>query len=287
MLCNHSVGQSGSPMRNFSMAVGTLAGALLLAGCGLQKDIDVALPNYPAQLVVEAYLENNRLPRVSVSESVPYLSAPDADLPKGVKVVLTLPNGRRDTLTYAPALNPNTNKGYTHTGRTRIVARPGDTFRLEVYDAQGRRVTGSATMPATVPLDSVEYKFNDLSDSQRKAFVLARFRDPANTVDFYRYQVHKRSVATDPEVEYTVEDRLSNGQPLSLGTSYQFAPNDTVFVTLYHLDRPYFQFLQSVEDARNANGNPFAQPSAIRSTVEGGLGIFTILNYQRQRIILK
>lgn len=264
-----------------------VGGALFLSACGLQKDIDVELPAYPAQLVVEAYLENNRLPRVSVTESVPYLSAPEAELPKGVKVVLTLSSGRRDTLSYAPAINPNTNKGYTHTGRTRIVARPGDTFKLEVYDTQGRRVTGSATMPATVPLDSVEYKFNDLSGSQRMAYVLASFRDPAATVDFYRFQVHKSSVATDPEVEYTIEDRLSNGQPLSLGTSYQFSPNDTVFVTLYHLDRPYFQFLQSIEDARNSNGNPFAQPSAIKSTVEGGIGIFTILNYQRQRIILK
>ncbi|QJX47761.1 DUF4249 domain-containing protein [Hymenobacter taeanensis] len=286
MLFNPITGCLTPRARSLATGLGT-GGILLLSACGLQKDIDVELPAYPAQLVVESYLENNRFPRVSVTESVPYLSAPDAGLPQGVKVVLTLPSGRRDTLLYAPAINPNTNKGYTHTGRTRISARPGDTFKLEVYDTQGRRVTGSATMPATVPLDSVEYKYNDLTGSQRMAYVLASFRDPAATVDFYRFQVHKRSVSTDPEVEYTVEDRLSNGQPLSLGTSYQFSPKDTVFVTLYHLDRPYFQFLQSVQDARNSNGNPFAQPSAIKSTVEGGIGIFTILSYQRQRLILK
>jgi hypothetical protein len=267
--------------------VGLLVAASGLAGCGLQKDIDVELPVYPAQLVVEAYLENNRLPRVSISQSVPYLSAPTPDVPTDVKVVLTLPNGRRDTLTFAPAINPVNNKGYTHTGRTRITARPGDTFTLEAYDTQGRRVTGSATMPATVPLETVEYKFNDLSPAQRKAYVLARFQDPAATTDFYRFQVHKSTVASEPEVEYTPDDRLTNGQAITLGTSYEFEPNDTLFVTLYHLDQPYYRFLQSVQDARNSNGNPFAQPSAIKSTVEGGLGVFTILNYQRQRIILK
>lgn len=266
---------------------GLFAAAGGLAGCGLQKDIDVELPAYPAQLVVEAYLENNRLPRVAISQSVPYLSAPTPDVPTDVKVVLTLPNGRRDTLTFAPAINPANNKGYTHTGRTRITARPGDTFKLEAYDTQGRRITGTATMPGTVPLEVVEYKFNDLSPAQRKAYVLARFQDPAATTDFYRFQVHKSTVSSEPEVEYTPDDRLTNGQAITLGTPYEFAPNDTLFVTLYHLDQPYYRFLQSVQDARNSNGNPFAQPSAIKSTVEGGLGVFTILNYQRQRIILK
>ncbi|WP_212590380.1 DUF4249 domain-containing protein [Hymenobacter gelipurpurascens] len=270
----------------FAAASG-LVGSLLLAGCGLQKDIDVELPAYPPQLVVEGYLENNRIPRISVTQSVPYLAAPTPEIPKDVKVVLTLPNGRRDTLSFAPAINLSTNKGYTHTGRTRLVARPGDTFKLEAYDKQGRRVTGTATMPPTVPLDTVEWKFNDLSPAQRKAYVLARFQDPAATTDFYRFQVHRSTVASDPEVEYTPDDRLTNGQAITLGTSYQFEPSDTLFVTLYHLDRPYYQFLQSVQDARNSNGNPFAQPSAIKSTVEGGLGVFTILNYQRQRIILK
>lgn len=271
----------------FFAVLSGLASSFLLAGCGLQKDIDVELPAYPPQLVVEAYLENNRLVRVSVTQSVPYLSAPAPEIPKDVKVVLTLPNGRRDTLAFAPAINASSNKGYTHTSRTRLLARPGDTFRLEAYDTQGRRVTGSATMPATIPLDTVEWKFNDLSPAQRKAYVLTRFQDPAATTDFYRYQVHKSTVASGAEVEYTLEDRLTNGQPISLGTSYQFEPNDTIFVTLYHLDRPYYQFLQSVQDAQNSNGNPFAQPSAIRSTVEGGLGVFTVLNYQRQRIILR
>jgi hypothetical protein len=42
-----------------------------------------------------------------------------------------------------------------------------------------------------------------------------------------------------------------------------------------------------VEDARSANGNPFAQPVTIKSTVTGGFGVFTHLNYQTRELIIK
>lgn len=271
-------------VRPEALAVGLI---WLLSGCGLQKDIDVELPAYPPQLVVEAYLENGRLPRIAVSESGPYLAPPTLQVPTDVKVVLTQPNGRRDTLRYGPNIDRSTGKAYTHSGTRRLTARPGDVFQLEAFDTKGRRITGSATVPATVPIDTVEWKFDDRPAEQRRAYVLVRFQDPANTTDFYRFQVHKSRLTEEAEVEYTPDDRLTNGQLVTLGTSYEFEPNDTIIVTLYHLDRPYYQFLQSVQDARGANGNPFAQPSGIRSTVEGGIGVFTVLSYQRRQIILK
>jgi len=269
---------------------GRLAGWLaagLLSGCGLQQDIDVVLPAYPPQLVVEAYLENGKIPRITVSESAPYLSSPDPQVPTDVKAYLTLPNGQRQELQYAPVLDKATGKVYTHIGQRRLTATPGQTFRLELTDTQGRRVTGEATMPALVPIDTVEWKFNDKQGEFRKAYLLTRFHDPAATTDYYRFQIHRDSISRDPEVEYTVEDRLNNGSEYTLGTSYDFAVQDTVFVTLYHLDQPYFRFLQSVQDARNANGNPFGQPAAIKSTVQGGVGVFTILSYQRRMVIVK
>ncbi|WP_165768304.1 DUF4249 domain-containing protein [Hymenobacter amundsenii] len=264
-----------------------LAGVGLLAGCGLQQDIDVVLPAYPPQLVVEAYLENGQVPRITVTESVAYLAEPTPQVPTDVTATLTLPSGQRTLLKFAPGVDTRTGKAYTHVGTRTLAAQPGQTFGLELLDTQGRRVTGSALVPAQVLLDTVEWVFNDKPDDQRRAYVLGRFRDPATPLDYYRFQIHRRRVNRDPEVDYTVEDRLSNGTEYSLGTGYDYKANDTLFVTLYHLDRPYFLFLQSVQDARNANGNPFGQPSGIKSTVEGGLGVFTFLSYQRRRVMLK
>ncbi|WP_165822151.1 DUF4249 domain-containing protein [Hymenobacter edaphi] len=261
--------------------------ALLTTGCGLQKDVEVELPAEPAQLVVECYLENGRVPEMTVSETVPYLSAPAATVLTDVTVTLTSPTGRVETLTFRPGRNPVTRKLYTHRGQRILRMQPGDTWQLTVKDTKGRVVTGAATMPAAVPFDTVEWKFNDRPLDERRALVTARFQDPPGVGDYYRFQIHRDSISGAREVDYTPDDRLLDGQLITLGTSYEFEPDDTLFVTLYHLDRPYYRFLQSVDDAQSANGNPFGQPAAVQSTVQGGIGVFTILNYQRRQIIVR
>ena len=261
--------------------------ALLLGSCGLQKDIDIDLPAGPTQLVAECYLENGVIPRLTVTETVPYLSTTETITLPEVTVVLTLPNGTHDTLQYSPGLDRRTRKTYTHISKRRLLAKPGDTFQLDITDKLGRHLTGTTTMPTYIPIDTVEWKFKDKPEDQRQAYLIARFQDPANTTDYYRFQIHRGQVSKDPESDYNVDDRLTNGQLVTLGTSYRFNPQDTLIVTLYHIDQPYYQFMQSTDDARSANGNPFAQPSSIKSTVQGGIGVFTVLNYQRKTVILK
>jgi hypothetical protein len=41
-----------------------------------------------------------------------------------------------------------------------------------------------------------------------------------------------------------------------------------------------------VSSAANANGNPFAQPAKVKSTVQGGLGVFATLVYDRKKIVI-
>ncbi|WP_159451980.1 DUF4249 domain-containing protein [Hymenobacter roseosalivarius] len=253
----------------------------------LQQDIDVVIPTAPAQLVVECYLEPNQRAQLTVSETAPYLSSPIPVVPSDVTVVISGPNRQRETLLYNPGFNFITGKVYTHSSRSRLLIRPGDVFTLEAKDTKGRIVTGTAKMPATVPLDTVEFNFNDRPVQQREAIVLGRFRDPLATLDFYRFQIHRDSISQNPEVDYSIEDRLNEGKEITLGTSYEFISGDLLIVTLFHLDQPYYRFLQSTQNARNANGNPFAQPAAIQSTVQGGIGVFTILSYQRRSLVIR
>ncbi|TGE16847.1 DUF4249 domain-containing protein [Hymenobacter elongatus] len=267
-----------------ALAVLTLLAA---TGCNLQKDIDVELPAFPSQLVVECYLEPGQVPRLTVSETVPYLSSPEPRLLTNVAVVLTLPSGQKEAFRFSPGLDTLTQKVYTHIGRNALVAKPGDTFTLDVQDTNGRHVTGRATMPTVVPIEKVEWKFNDKTAEERKAYLLVRFQDNAATADFYRLQIHADSISENPNRDFELDDRLTNGQLVTLGTSYRYSANDTLLVTLYHIDQPYYRFLQSVDGARGANGNPFAQPAAIQSSVEGGLGIFTVLSYQRRTVIIQ
>ena len=269
---------------------GLLASLLLaLAGCGkLQNDINVPLPTYSAELVLECYLEPGKVPSLAVSSSVPYLGAVLPQIPTDVTVTLTMPNGTLVPLEFKPNYKAlidtaSGEKFHSHIGRDPLVARAGDVFKIDVQDTKGRRITGTTTMMAPIAIDSVEYKFNDKTGANRKAYFLTNFRDPATPDDCYRLQLHKgtptvKNLLKSPEVDLSVQDRLLNGQAFVLGTSYRFNPGDTVTATLYHTDLAYFRFRQSVRDARGANGNPFAQPSAIYSNVQGGLGIFTVLS---------
>ncbi len=265
-----------------------IVGALALAGCGkFSNDLNVVLPTYDSQLVVECYLEPGVVPSLAVTESQSYLSSVLPTVPTDVTVNLLMPNGASVPLYYKPGQDPVTKKFYTHIGDTPLVAKPGDTFGLDVLDTKSRHVTGTATMPAVVPIDSTAYKFNTLTGDNHKAYFLTYFQDPPTADDDYRLQLHKGlRIYSSPEVDLTIQDRLTNGKPITLGTSYRFLPGDTVTATLYHLDPAFYRFRQSVTDARNANGNPFGQPSAIYSTVTGGIGVFTVLAYTRQTVYL-
>jgi hypothetical protein len=275
-----------------------------LAACGgFQKDIVVPLPAYANQLVVECYLENGTVPRLAITESVPYLDDGQAaaagsyvlklpngqsvQLPVDVAVKLTLPSGGTMNMAFRPGLDSTTGKYYTHVGTGRIVARAGQQFALDAQDQRGRHVTGTAVVPTFIPIDSVKYKFNDLTGSNRKAYFLTKWTDPANTIDFYRLMLHRGKPANNSETDNDIRDRLFNGLPYAQVTRYRFNPNDTITATLYHVDTLYFDFRQSIRDARNANGNPFSQPSSIHSTVQGGIGVFTVLVKDVKTLILK
>lgn len=271
----------------------SLGALLTTASCGdFQKDIVVPLPDYQSQLVVECYLEPGLVPRVLVTESVAYTSPELVALPVGTTVDLIMPDGQRVPLSpvsgpLPAALDSLTQRAYTHFGNAPIVANPGDVFGIEVNDAQGRRVTGTATVPTVVPIDSVTYEFNNRTGDNYKALLIAYYQDPAAPKDYYRFQIHKSdSIYGSPDTDRLLNDELVNGETVPMGTGYRYVPGDTVTVTLYHTDEPYYRFRSSTRDARNANGNPFAQPSAVYSTVQGGIGVFTVLRYDRKRLVL-
>ncbi len=278
------------------IAAGLLA-ALAVAGCGkLQNGLDLALPAYSAELVVECYLEPGKVPTAAITTTVPYLSSVLPQIPDDVTVTLLMPNGTAVPLNFAPnyaALIDTTGvKFHSHIGRAPLVARPGDVFTLDVRDTKGRHATSTTTMLAPVPIDSLEYKFNGKAMPNKRAYVITNFRDPAPLDDYYRLQLHKGTPAKgallrSPEVDNSLEDQLLNGQEFTVGTSFRFWPGDTVTATLYHTERALFRFRQSVRDARGANGNPFAQPSAIYGNVQGGIGIFTVLSGSYAQVILR
>lgn len=254
----------------------------LLASCNLEQEVDIKLPPHESQLVVECYLSPGKPLRAVVLESVSYFNEPELPLVPGAEVFLRYKD-KTVKLAFSPFQDKATGKYYTHRSSQVLRVSPGDTVTLEVSDNKGRRVTGSTTILQRVPIESVEWKFND----KDKAYLLTSFQDDPDEENFYRYMTHRDSLSRGTQRDFVSSDQLTNGKRVSYGSGYDYEKGDTLIVSLFHIEKQYYDFLSSVSDAKNANGNPFAQPSRVVSSVEGGIGIFTNLAYVRKRVTIK
>lgn len=255
---------------------------LLLASCSLQKDVDLDLPPFQSDLVAECYLEPGQPYRLTVLQSTSYFDRVEPILATNVVVTITH-QGQVETLSFNPTLDPETGKFYTHSSPKTVTGQPGDEYFLRIRDTRGREMTGSTTLLKPIPIDTVEWKFNE----RNNAYLLVKFQDDPSKNNFFRFMIHQDSLRTSPDINFTATDEFSDNNQMILGTSFRYQDLDTVIVSLFNLEEAHFQFLNSVQDAENANGNPFAQPSRIRSTLTGGIGIFTNLAYDRQRLIIR
>lgn len=288
-------------------------GLLAAGGCNLENEASVVPPAYTNQLVVECYLEAGVVPRLTVTESGSYLpttpgtgqvvvtppssSSPSVgftlpngttlQLPLDVTVNLTLPSGQVMPMRFAPGIDLATRRVYTHIGTAPLAAQPGQRFSLDVRDTRDHHVTGTTGVPTFIPIDSARYGFNGLSGADREANFVTRWTDPGATADYYRLLLTTPREPTDSEGDYLISDQVFNGQSYTFPTTYRLTPGDTITATLFHMEPAYYAFQQSVRNAISANGNPFAQPARIRSTVQGGLGVFTVLVPDRRTLILK
>jgi hypothetical protein len=254
---------------------------LLLGSCSLQKEIDLDLPPFQSELVAECYLEPGQPYQLTVFQSTSFFDRPEPILATNVIVTITHQNVT-DTLAFRPYFDRKTQRFFTHTSPKTVTGKPGDSYTLRIKDTRGREMTGTTKLLQPVPIDTVEWRFNE----QNNAYVLARFRDNPETANYYRFMVHRDSLQTGPVSNITTGDNVEDNNQIILGTAFRFQELDTVYVTLYHLEEAYYQFLNSVGDAQNANGNPFAQPGRIQSTLTGGIGVFTNLAYDRKRLLI-
>jgi hypothetical protein len=249
----------------------------------MEKEIDLNLPEFKSEITLECYLEAGEPYRATVSESTSYFDRPEPVLVPDATVIITH-NGKADTLIFQPFFDKLTGKFYTHSSETIVSGNPGESYAIEAFDTRGRKVTGTTSFLPKVQIDTLEYKF----DQNNKALLVANFQDDGAAENFYRFQIFKDTLNEEKRQNDIISsDRLRNGNQIQFGTSYRFERNDTLFVNLLHIEKQYYDFLSTMDDAQDANGNPFAQPIAVKSSVQGGVGIFTTLVYDRKRIILK
>ncbi|GAB4129382.1 MAG: hypothetical protein OHK0045_07360 [Raineya sp.] len=278
-------------MKKFRTIVFALIAHLLLSACGLERDIDLKLPKYDKKLVVECYLERGKPIRLLLTESQDFLEQ-NFQIPDIRDAQILIRNeGNLIPLSYNPVVDTFFNKVYNYTSDYIVPNNPTGVYELEITEPRGRKITGSTRFLEPLPISEAIWEFEDkdkeIKSDTAKAFLLTR-HPVSPSGDNYRLIINKKTGNVyRNEVDFIYRGITATNGEVSIGTSYRFKDKDTIQVLLYHIEKQFYNYIRSVEDARDAAGNPFAQPSPILSSVKGGLGIFTTAQYDEKNIIIK
>lgn len=264
-----------------------------LAACNLEKEVDIELPPYERQPVVECYLEPGKPFRLLLTSSYSFFDPFGLDsnflqktLLQDATVTITY-NNEVVTLANIPTLETNPFKIFNYTSQQIVPATPGIEYTLNITLPDGKTVSGKSTMLPLVPIDSIRVEWSAEKDTLAR--MLTYITDDQTKENYYRRLLNYSSLDSVPDQDFLVSDRISTTELIAFGTGYELTPGDTVFNSIYHISKDYYDYFESVQLAVFGNLNPFAQPSPIKSNVSGTgnpLGIFTCLVYDRDTTII-
>lgn len=255
--------------------------------CKLNKEIDLDLPPYEEKTVVECYLEPGKPYEMLLTKSISYFDSLNP-IHNNIFVAITH-NGKTDTLKYSkiPKIDTSSFKIFFHTAPTIVDTDYQNPYSLFIIDDKGNTITGQSKLLKPVKIDTITYSYSSKLEKNVSLFI--KFKDDSLVSNYYRILVTKNGLTYHPK---NTDDLYSdiNLKSSSMVTNIinRFDKNDTLIVTLAHIDKEFYDFSKSVKAAERANGNPFVQPAAIKSNVTGNaIGIFTGFTYSRDTIIIK
>jgi hypothetical protein len=247
--------------------------AISMVACNLEKEIDLDLPPFEAQLVVECYLEPGKPYRANIFKTTSYF-APAADLFSAVvtnATVIITHNGVADTL--RPGIYVDADNFYAYGSNTIVPEDYTNDFFLEVIDTAGNRLTATTKIAQPVYLDSITSQplVNDTS-----LLIVTFFPDDPTEDNFYRRLMYRTTVSPDSlKTDFVFDDRVTSNGQMTLGGPPSFVRGDTMIVQLVKMTEAFYNYVDSRERLESSNGNPFGQPGAIQTNIQGGIGIFT------------
>lgn len=270
-----------------------LSTLVLFTSCDLEKDIDLELPEYEVEPVIQCFLTEDQPVYMLLSYSSSYFDSISFDsndlealgLIEGATGSINVYSNDSFPLTPFPGgvfFSPD-NFIFNYFAAPNF-PRPYDTdYTLDLNVPGVGQFSATAKIPSPVEIDTMEAVFNE----NNEAIVLTRFLDDASTRNYYRFKLEKfRDGDRDRIYTLELDDDVFNGEQVTFNTLYEFEAGDTAIATLYHIEKSWYDFIESSEDAASANGNPFGQPSAIKSNIPGAVGIFTGYSIRRDTLIV-
>jgi hypothetical protein len=261
-----------------------------------EKEITVDLPQPDPKVCVEGYIFEGERPYIILTRNAGYFDPIDSAsivnsfIFNGTVIVSDGIN--TDTLAFQQANESPLGFAYVDATPT-VIGQAGKTYNLTVI-ADGQTVTSTTTIIAPTPLDSTRWKLDGQEDSLGLVWIY--FTDPG--VDLRGYRIMSRRVSAiegrnEPyfRTNFYFENALFAGQqaPVGFGRAEQYGEGlldegpddpdfgyyrvgDTVQLRLCTIDKPYYDFLNTLGNSIGSSGSPFASPNNVQSNIVGGLG---------------
>ncbi|HKH60223.1 MAG TPA: DUF4249 domain-containing protein [Flavitalea sp.] len=249
------------------------------------KAIDVDLPEYQQELVMEMYLEQGRPLRCLLIESLPYTDTA-INKPVNDALIIFSDGTKNDTLTYRINQDMVTGRFYNYYHPRVIEPDPNKIYSITIIGNE-KKITSTTRFSQTkATVDSLIVR--ESMNEPDSFSVGIKFTDPASVENYYRILIGKNInlFSSDP-TDFRISDISFDGKPFSYYSEPNFARNDTIAARVYSLNKEHYEYLESMGNARRSNFNPFSQPGRIKSNVSGGLGIFTSILYTEHKVIIR
>lgn len=267
-----------------------------------ETEIDVSLPEYKSELVVEGWIEPGESPKVSLYKSVPYLSTIDLNtlydqvIIKDAIVTILSNDGETDTLFLEQ--NNEAPLFWYYTCHN-LKGKLNTSYTLKI-DWNSKKYSSTTSILDTFTVDSLYLgDFQSIPMDSIKSLKLV-FTDQPGQKDYYMFKVKIANSKYTDRVWLTsypiVLDDVSfsgtqfNLDVLRFGTSefykpdnisdadqysyYRlfYQPGDTIYLKAARIDYASFRFLTSAGTTMYFGVNPFTNPPQILSNITSETG---------------
>ncbi|HTF82243.1 MAG TPA: DUF4249 family protein [Cytophagales bacterium] len=274
-------------MKNIKIYIAIILAVLGLLGCNLKKEIDLNLPPYKSQYLVECYLIPGKKYRLLLSQSTSIQN----EIPLNPLVFATARiyhNNDTIVLDDFPEVDQKYSKFYNYTANEIVEYDTVHPYYLEIKiqntDVVLRAQTKFLRKPKVNPI--IISTRNDLDFSLN---VSTQDVDPTQ-INYYMFQIMDSSDVYDlesrPRNRSYLDDRLISNNNVGIYTSFKYGFGEAIIAKIYHLTPEHYEFLTSIDEAQNANGNPFGRPTFVSGNVSGGVGIFTSINHDEKSMTI-
>ena len=247
---------------------------LIFVAC--EDQIDLNLEDDSGHIVIIADLNTfNQMSTVRVFRTTS-LSDTSANLPvTDAQVVI---KGGKNNRSYTFVHSKN---GLYVNDRIRL--REGNTYQLEVKDADSNSYVASSTVPEYVKVDSIGTGLRQMISGDYY-FVSVTFTDPANVANNYLYKlsVNKKSF----EFSTAEYDKYNDGlvvQHELFNTNKDLKPGDTVRVLRQCVDLNVYNYWRDVASNNPSQAAPYTPVSNFSN---GALGYFSASSAAEYEIII-